>query len=322
MGSLAKRTSRGRPKCALPFILNTAAMVAVWVPSLAATMVSAQDDSSGDTEETKAEHETEVEQDAQAAARGRAVMQMDSWQDEAARSHFRVGSTLYQEGRFLDAASEFEKAHEMSGRAELLYNAYLAYRDAGRLDKAVEMLGGYLERAEQPRDEARLRRRLAAMRQTLEEEQQAQAQDEAERERLAEEAAEAQARADQEAKRAQAAESKTRIAPAAWAVSATGAALLVGAGVAALIARKGIDTLDENCPGNRCDPAFDLEGERDSTRRSVIATDALLFSGAATLVTGVVLLFTLRKPVVERSGTTASAACMARGCRAGLRMRF
>ena len=50
--------------------------------------------------------------------------------DEAARRHFRLGQAYYQNGQFPEAAAEFEQAYQLSGRPQLLYNIYLAHRDA------------------------------------------------------------------------------------------------------------------------------------------------------------------------------------------------
>lgn len=52
--------------------------------------------------------------------------------DEQARAHFRVGQSMYDAGRFAEAAHEFEEAFRLSQRSELLFNAYVAFRDADR----------------------------------------------------------------------------------------------------------------------------------------------------------------------------------------------
>ena len=45
------------------------------------------------------------------------AMRTDGLDDEAARSRFRIGQALYAEGRFTEAAREFESAYELSRRA-------------------------------------------------------------------------------------------------------------------------------------------------------------------------------------------------------------
>ena len=88
--------------------------------------------------------------------------------EDAARSHFRVGQLLYSEGRFADAAAEFEQAYFLSNRTPLLYNAFIAYRDANDLEHAIVVLDEYLRREPNIEDAVALQRRLNAMRATLE----------------------------------------------------------------------------------------------------------------------------------------------------------
>src|SRR6187401_2652142 len=64
--------------------------------------------------------------------------------DEEARMRFELGRRYYDTGRFADAAAEFAEAHRLSGRMELLYNLFLAYRDAGDDVHAAETLRLYL----------------------------------------------------------------------------------------------------------------------------------------------------------------------------------
>lgn len=82
--------------------------------------------------------------------------------DEIGRAHFELGERLYAAGQFVDAAREFELAYETSHRPELLYNAYLAHRDAGQLPQARAALDGYIARAEGA-DTPMMRERLATL---------------------------------------------------------------------------------------------------------------------------------------------------------------
>src|SRR5262245_52034956 len=90
--------------------------------------------------------------------------------DEEARKHFQIGKLLLDSGRFQEATTEFESAYRLSGRPQLLYNLYIAHRDAGNTDKAVEALRGYLEKVPDAPDRINLEARLAS----LEEQQQRQ----------------------------------------------------------------------------------------------------------------------------------------------------
>src|SRR5262245_26705132 len=81
--------------------------------------------------------------------------------DQQARGHFRLGRELYSQGRFADAAKEFEIAYGLSGRGSLLYNVYLAYRDAQDTVNAARALRGYLTAVADAPDRPHLEARLA-----------------------------------------------------------------------------------------------------------------------------------------------------------------
>jgi tetratricopeptide (TPR) repeat protein len=80
-----------------------------------------------------------------------ATMPSPTHADEAtvqAREHFRRGTTAYNLGHFLEAASEYEKAYEAKESPALLYNLGQAYRGAGEHQKALNSYRAYLR--EQP----------------------------------------------------------------------------------------------------------------------------------------------------------------------------
>ncbi len=83
--------------------------------------------------------------------------------DEAARAFFDAGTRLYGEGEFVEAARQYELAYERSGRPQMLYNIYLAYRDAGDQQRALDALSRYLDEA----SEIENRRFLEARRDSL-----------------------------------------------------------------------------------------------------------------------------------------------------------
>ena len=88
------------------------------------------------------------------------AQQPEATDDEAARRHFRLGQAYYQNGQFAEAATEFEQAYQLSGRAALLYNVYLAHRDALHTRQSYEALRQYLDEMPDPPDEDHLRARL------------------------------------------------------------------------------------------------------------------------------------------------------------------
>lgn len=266
---------------------------------------------------------TPASADGSGEAQGEGEMRFTALSDSAARSHFRVGQTLYSEGRFREAGAEFEQAYFLSNRPALLYNAYVAYRDANDLEKAIVVLEEFLRVSPPSEDTAVLERRLEAMRathasqrsdQTTAEEERARLA--AERERFEREAAEARARAERAER-----EVARRSSPVPFIVGGAGVALLAGAGVAAIIANGNVSDAEATCPARVCPNDVDLDGIRASVRRPAITTDVLLGAGTVTLVTGVVLL------VVSRSGRRAEpapvqASCDGTGCRGSVSLRF
>lgn len=260
---------------------------------------------------------------------GPSAMREEHMTDEAARSRFRVGQALYREGRFLDAAREFDAAYELSPRPVLLFNAYLAYRDAGDLAHAVPSLRRYLEEAPDAPDVELLQQRLEALQARLDEQNASAAADEAERARLeaerraAEEAAEqARREAEESARAAERAQEPAN--PTGWIVGGVGAGMLVGGAITAILAKGRIDDLEEHCPGNFCPPSYDLAGERASAQRVVRATDALLFGGGAVLVTGLVLVAILGGDDEDEEAppATAGLGCDGHGCAMSVTVGF
>lgn len=126
--------------------------------------------------------------------------------DQQAQLHFRAGRARYDEGRFREAAREFEAALALSGRAVLYYNLFLAYRDDGNFAEAIRTLSAYLEQVPDAPDRERLQSRLDSMRRVAER----QAEQEAEAQRAAEEAAAAEREAEEAARRAAEAEEAAR----------------------------------------------------------------------------------------------------------------
>ncbi|MBX3270595.1 MAG: hypothetical protein KF729_10055 [Sandaracinaceae bacterium] len=83
--------------------------------------------------------------------------------DEDARLHFELGQRAYDRGEFVTAAEEFEIAYRLSGRPPLLYNRYVALRDAQMRPQAAEALRAYLRDAGEIPNRARLEVVLAQL---------------------------------------------------------------------------------------------------------------------------------------------------------------
>lgn len=263
--------------------------------------------------------------------RGPTAMRMENLADEQARSHFRIGQTLYTEGRFVDAANEFERAYALAHRPVLLFNAYLAHRDAGNLERAISVLDQYLREEPNAEDADVLQRRLRAMQATLAEQQAANAASVAERERLAEESRRLAEEAAYHRDRAESAEARAAAnrSPVPFIIGGAGVGVLLGSGISALIANGRVSDLDELCPDGFCPRvndgrSVDLAEERAKVRRPALATDIMLGVGTVGLVTGLILLATRGNggDDEEAPPVTATVDCSGAGCALHVGGRF
>jgi TolA-binding protein len=258
--------------------------------------------------------------------------------DLKARGHFRLGREYYEQGRFADAAKEFEVAYGLSGRGELLFNVYLAYRDAQDVANAARALRGYLAAVADVEEREHLTARLAALdAQLAQAEQDAARQraDTAESERQRKDAE--QQRQDAE-RRARDAELRAQQRPERplwpW--------LLVGGGIAVsgtgvvlgVLASKDGDELRGDCvadprtdgasaplqQGMACAPGVDLESRRKSIQTQATVADVLWIGGAVVAATGIVLALAL--PDEYPDELPVSLGCGPADCGAAVRLAF
>jgi tetratricopeptide (TPR) repeat protein len=260
--------------------------------------------------------------------------------DAQARGHFRLGREYYEQGRFAEAATAFEAAYGLSGRPSLLYNVYLAYRDAQDTRNAARSLRGYLAAVADAPDREHLSARLQALDATLAQEQAAAAQRQAETEAAQQRAEAAERERAESERRAAEAERRSQLRPTRpwwpW--------LLVGGGVAAagtgvvlgVLAKGDADELRGDCvtdphtagamapltEGNACAPAVDVSSRRDSIQSRALIGDVLWISGAVIGVTGIVLAFALPDEYPTLDEPRVAAACSTHACRATLRTSF
>jgi tetratricopeptide (TPR) repeat protein len=230
--------------------------------------------------------------------------------DYEARQHFQIGKTLLDSGRFQQAAEEFEAAYKLSGRAQLLYNIYIAHRDAGNTQRAVESLRAYLDKVPDAPDRINLLARLSAL-----EEQEKRQKEQEERARKADEDA-AKARAEA-ASRPRTVTEKSSVP---WIMMGAGGALVgvsIGTGVAALGKSK---KLEDNCFDKHACPASQ-KGNIDAAKKLSITTDVLWAVGGTAAVTGFVLWVTHALDR-ERELPAASVAFSPSGVSASLSARF
>jgi myosin heavy subunit len=79
-----------------------------------------------------------------------------------ARQHFVAGQDYYTQGRYQKAIEEFEEAYRLDGSKHLLlFNISQAYERMGELDKAVDYLKRYLEKAPRADNRVSLENKIA-----------------------------------------------------------------------------------------------------------------------------------------------------------------
>ncbi len=260
--------------------------------------------------------------------------------DLQARGHFRLGRELYGQGRFAEAAKEFEVAYGLSGRGQLLYNVYLAYRDAQDTANAARALRGYLAAVPDASDREHLSARLAVLDATLQQSQAEAASREAAAATAKQEAVQAERQRAASEQRAVEAEKRAQQRPSRpwwpWLVvggglAATGTGLVLGS-----VATSAADKLRGDCVadprtvgataplvrGSSCAPSVNLSSRRSSIKTEAALGDAMWIGGSVIAVVGLVLVFALpdQYPDLERSPVTAS--CSARDCTASLHLTF
>lgn len=86
---------------------------------------------------------------------------------EEARMQFELARRYYRTGRFELAGRTFETSYELSGHRELLYNAHMAYRQAGMFRDALRTLEGYVPSIEDPTTLAANQARLERLREVV-----------------------------------------------------------------------------------------------------------------------------------------------------------
>lgn len=205
--------------------------------------------------------------------------------DEEARALYAAGEVAYDEGRFEDALTQFQRAYELSGRPELLYNVGLAATNAGDERTALAALERYIAEIPDAPNRGIVEGRIANLRREIDEEDA--------NERAAEE--ERARQADDEAARARAGADGTRAV--GWALVITGGVLAAG-GVATLVAGLlDVATVEGAAAGT---PWASL---RDAFERAPILTGvgyAALGVGCVLLGAGLGLALGTADPTVER----------------------
>jgi tetratricopeptide (TPR) repeat protein len=248
--------------------------------------------------------------------------------ENQAREAFERGRIHYDNGDFARAAGAFEEAYKLSGREGLLYNLYLAYRDANQQEKAAEALRNYLAKVEVIENRAQLESRLKALEAGIAQRKADEAREAEEQKRNEEQRAQHEKELAAQKAAAQSAPADAAAEDKKWwltpvIVMAAGGALMVGSLPTGLMANSKAKKLEDECPsGKGCDPS--LKSTADSGKTLAVVTDVLLFGGLATVAVGGVLML-LKRPKTQRAADDsprANVSCTRAGCAGTVSMRF
>jgi hypothetical protein len=245
--------------------------------------------------------------------------------DAAAKAKFDLGRQHFEAGRFAEAAAAFEEAYRISQRPALLYNLYLAYRDANDMPHAATALRGYLEKTTDVENRPLLEAKLAAMEQSLRAPPAMQPAPTPQPATPAAAPPPATVEAPAPAAPAAATEPdepprKTNLLP--FILMGTGGAMVVGGVVTGAMAGSAQSELEEACPTRmNCDASLADTQSRGETL--ALVTDILIIGGIAAGGAGVVLFVLDGMAETSSTGTpSASLACLPGACAATVRGRF
>ncbi|MFT3923180.1 MAG: tetratricopeptide repeat protein [Myxococcales bacterium] len=250
--------------------------------------------------------------------------------DEEARVHFRLGTAYYDSGRFAQAAQEFQQAYDLSKRPQLLYNLFLAYRDAGDIRNAASALRQYLADNPQVEERSKLEARLAALEKIIEGQPAPQAQPQtaptaATGQPATGPVATAEPTASTPAEPAPEAPPEDKLKWLPWTLMGAGGALVVAGVITGAMAKGDESDLEKTCPNDVCpvDQMTKADDLKSSGAMKATLSDALWISGAVSAGVGVAFLFW--KPWLKRKETPTNpvnVACSSTGCAASYTGRF
>lgn len=236
--------------------------------------------------------------------------------EQEARQAFERGRIHYENGDFSKAADAFAMAYELSGKPDLLYNLYVAYRDANQQTKAAEALRDYLQNAEVVHNRPQLEARLEALEAGIAKREVETAAAEPPPEKASEQV-------QQEPEPELAAEpmnDRWWLYPTV--VLASGGALMLASVPTGVMARSKAQELHDECDPV-CDP--EKKATRDSGKTLALVTDVLMFGGAAVAVGGAIWMILARPDENEAVATgrvRPGFACAPGACGGSLTVDF
>lgn len=258
--------------------------------------------------------------------------------DEEARMRFELGRRYYDTGRFAEAAREFAEAHRLSGRTELLYNLFLAYRDAGDDAHAAETLRAYIPSLEAGERRTQLEARLRVL------EQRIAGGGGSETEGGDSEGGGATSGSTEGggaggttsggsegtgptgsgaggAEGASGGGSGGGLGVVPWIVVGVGGALVVASIITGVLALDARSSLERMCSADgACPPGF--ESTQSSGQSLAITTDVLWITGALAIGTGVVLAILDMTSGASSDRASVGGVCTGEGCVASISGRF
>jgi hypothetical protein len=271
------------------------------------------------------------------AAGAQGVIDMGGMPEQESKAHFKVGKSLYESGRFAEAAAEWNRAYELSQRIELLYNVYVAYRDASDVPRAIDALRRYLQGAElddatrqnlqarlRAMEEANAKGPIVAVTPSADPAADPNAAQPVTAPQPTNEPALPEPAATPAPAQATASSDDPSIAP--YVLLGVGGALVIGAAVTGAIVLGNEQDLEDGCPGLDCSSDETID-KLDSTRTLAVVTDVLWITGAVAAGMGTALLLFSggsddERDAAARTRPTASLGCAPGVCAATLRGRF
>lgn len=262
---------------------------------------------------------------------GSAAAQTD---EAAARQHFRLGQAHYENGQFAEAAREFESAYRTSGRARLLYNAYLAYRDLQDLRNSARTLRQFLAESNdiEPAERDQLQARLAAIDAAIARQETTMAPETPRPTEGQGTGSTATATGTGTATATVTAEPEGTEqppggggggfspSPVGFIVGGVGVALGIVAIITGVMSSSDLSLLQSECPNGVCPDRADLRDAQSRGQTLAIVTDVMWISGVVALGAGVALIFALQDG--GGGDTSAGLGCTPDGCYGSLRTRF
>ena len=265
-------------------------------------------------------------------AHAQGVIDMGGMPEQEAKSHFKVGKSLYESGRFAEAAAEWTRAYELTQRVELLYNIYVAYRDASDLPHGIDALRRYLQGAElDDATRVNLQARLRAMEESnakgpvvavtpsepIAEQPAAQPAAPAPAAAPVAEATPVPAPAPATSER----DGGGSIAP--FVLYGVAGGLLIAASVTGIVVMGNEKDIEDHCPGDKCSDPDTLD-KLDSTKTLAVVTDVLWITGvvAAGVGTALLLVDSGSHGNERNEHPVASLGCGPHACAASLSGRF